>query len=275
MNRYDELFDIRIADWLEGDPELAPAQVLETVRAALPSVPQRRVARAPWRVPMVLRVGFATAAIVIGVAIGAGLVGQPSGNVGGSPSPSPSPSATISATATPRAGIPTSGLVTFTSEVHGYTIGYPGEWDVRPATRKLDGTETPWDYSPAIDHFSTPTDRFGDPAGGPLGALIVGSAVVGPEVTLESWTVDTAVLVCGPPTAPEAVEVDGEPASLLTYSICNHAFHQWVTVLHGGSAYHIIWLGESGARAFDRALFEDILATFSFPPEPSATPTPS
>ena len=32
-------FDPRIADWLEGDPDRAPEQVLETVLAALPFDP--------------------------------------------------------------------------------------------------------------------------------------------------------------------------------------------------------------------------------------------
>ena len=52
MNRSTELdFDQRIADWLEDDPNLAPSQVLETVLAAYPSIPQRRTVRAAAEVP--------------------------------------------------------------------------------------------------------------------------------------------------------------------------------------------------------------------------------
>ena len=40
-------FDPRIAEWLEDDPDHAPEQVLETVLAALPSIPQRRASRLP------------------------------------------------------------------------------------------------------------------------------------------------------------------------------------------------------------------------------------
>jgi dipeptidyl aminopeptidase/acylaminoacyl peptidase len=50
MNRpIDPDFDQRIADWLEDDPITAPREVLGTVLAAYPSIPQRRAWRMPWR----------------------------------------------------------------------------------------------------------------------------------------------------------------------------------------------------------------------------------
>ena len=49
MNRNDApLFDSRVADWLEEDPDLAPREALEVVLAAFPSIKQRRP-RVPWR----------------------------------------------------------------------------------------------------------------------------------------------------------------------------------------------------------------------------------
>ena len=39
----DPGFDVRIADWLEADPDLAPPDLMRTVESALPSIPQRRV----------------------------------------------------------------------------------------------------------------------------------------------------------------------------------------------------------------------------------------
>ena len=70
MNRSTELdFDQRIADWLEDDPNLAPRQVLDTVLAAYPSIPQRR--RAPWRFPtMTLTFRLATAAVIGALVLG-------------------------------------------------------------------------------------------------------------------------------------------------------------------------------------------------------------
>jgi len=34
--------------------------------------------------------------------------------------------------------------------------------------------------------------------------------------------------------------------------------------LHGGSAFHIVWLNSPGTEAADRELFDDVLATFTF-----------
>ena len=122
----DPLFDQRIADWLEDDPRHAPGQVLETVLAALPSIPRRRVSRLPWRfttMPMLTR--LAAAAFVGVLAVGGALylvqrgqpaVGGPSPTPGvssspsqpavGSPSPTPAVSSSPSQPASPSAGAP-------------------------------------------------------------------------------------------------------------------------------------------------------------------------
>jgi hypothetical protein len=87
-------FDDRLHDWFEDGPTDAPTQVLDTVLAAVPSIPQRR---AGWRVlrgisPMF---GFARALAGVAIAIGLGaalvLVLRPTpGGVGSEASPSPS-----------------------------------------------------------------------------------------------------------------------------------------------------------------------------------------
>lgn len=69
MNRQSELFDNRIADWLEDDPVHAPAQLLETVLAAMPSVPQRRAGQA-WRPAALPRWWQLAAAAALVVALG-------------------------------------------------------------------------------------------------------------------------------------------------------------------------------------------------------------
>jgi hypothetical protein len=109
-------FDDKLGDWLEDGPTAAPRQVLDTVIAAVPSIPQRRGAwRAPWRAAPMLGLArlVAGVAIVVGLAVGALLfVNRPGpGVVGGAGSPSPvavvpaTPAATPSATsvATPVA----------------------------------------------------------------------------------------------------------------------------------------------------------------------------
>jgi hypothetical protein len=63
----DPMFDDRVADWLEEDPDRAPAELLQTVLAAMPSIPQRR----PWRPGSLFRLlpaaRFGFAVIVVAV----------------------------------------------------------------------------------------------------------------------------------------------------------------------------------------------------------------
>jgi hypothetical protein len=121
MNRPDPGFDHRIADWLEADPDRAPSEALDTILAALPSVPQRRAMRVPWRLPTMFpnRVAFAAIAIILVVA-GGGLAWSRLGGTSGvgttpqvtpSPSPStpPSPTPSASPTRLPKISIPLTG----------------------------------------------------------------------------------------------------------------------------------------------------------------------
>jgi hypothetical protein len=114
-------FDDRLHDWFEDGPTDAPGQVLDTVLAAVPSIPQRR---AGWRVPRRISPIFGFARALAGVAIAVGLgtafffVLRPTpGGVGGEASPSPSaaiiapPTATESQAATASASAPASTAV--------------------------------------------------------------------------------------------------------------------------------------------------------------------
>ena len=99
MNRHLEPdFDQRIADWLEEDPNQAPREVLGTVLAAYPSIPQRRAWRTPWRFPTMtnqMRLALAAAIGVLAIGAGLALVGGKTPQVG---SPSPSPAASVATT---------------------------------------------------------------------------------------------------------------------------------------------------------------------------------
>ena len=89
-------FDQRIADWLEADPDHAPAQALDIVLAAVPSVRQRRTA--PWRFPtMTMPFRLATAALIGALVLGGAFVltgggSKPSTAV---PTASPGPAWTV------------------------------------------------------------------------------------------------------------------------------------------------------------------------------------
>lgn len=102
-------FDDRLHDWFEDGPTDAPGQVLETVLAAVPSIPQRR---AGWRIPRRITpmFGFARAlagvAIAIGLATALVLVLRPApGGVGSEASPSPSAVAVVPPTPVPSAPV--------------------------------------------------------------------------------------------------------------------------------------------------------------------------
>src|SRR3954452_9956866 len=92
----DPFFDQRIADWLETDPDHAPAQALDIVLAAVPSVRQRR--EAPWRFrQMTMPLRLATAALIGALVLGGAflLTGGGSRPSTAVPTASPGPAWTV------------------------------------------------------------------------------------------------------------------------------------------------------------------------------------
>ena len=139
-NRLDPGFDPRIADWLEADPDRAPREVLDTVLAALPSVPQRRALRVPWRFPEMLinRLAVTAVAIVIVIAGGAfawsRLPGD--GGVGTGPQPTQSPPTPLSSPSPSRTAPPSPSPSVITSAYVGTTLS--------PGTYKIDAFAAPF-----------------------------------------------------------------------------------------------------------------------------------
>ena len=102
MTRHsDPGFDPRIADWLEADPDHAPPEVLRTVESALPSIPQRRVLRLPWRTLPMNKLVPIGATILLLAALGAGAVAVGSRPATTSPTPAPTAPAAVEASAPP------------------------------------------------------------------------------------------------------------------------------------------------------------------------------
>jgi WD40 repeat protein len=93
MNQHpDPAFDQRVADWLEEDLR-APAQMLEMVLAAIPSIPQRRSVLPRNNVPTIrfaLLAAAIVALMVLGIAAVAGSFLNQSPLPSGPPSPLPS-----------------------------------------------------------------------------------------------------------------------------------------------------------------------------------------
>jgi hypothetical protein len=136
MTRSDEpLFEPRIADWLEDDPNAAPGQALDIVLAAFPSIRQRRASRVPWRFPNVngmTRLALAAAAVVA-VAVGGLYVFNrgPSGP-GGPPTPTPSPAPSPSSSAGTDL-LDVSTWTAFTSSRYGFSAKYPATFVAAPS----------------------------------------------------------------------------------------------------------------------------------------------
>ncbi len=115
-------FDPRVADWLEGDPDSAPSQVLETVFAAIPSIPQLRSVRLQRRSLVMNRLAYLAAAVamaVIAVAVvGAGrLLNSPAPRtVPSLPPSSIAPSPIASSSAMPTKPLARNGAIAFPME---------------------------------------------------------------------------------------------------------------------------------------------------------------
>ena len=273
MNRpYDDLdFEPRIADWLEGDPDVAPAAVLTTVLAAFPSIPQRRASHAPRRFQTMTTLARAlVAAAIIGFAAGGALFIQRSNEAlvsGQLASPTvAAPRPTVGPEASPAAAGPQGFTEAYLSELYSYGLRYPATWTMTPGT-----VANRSDYLPELAEGRA--DFYGDTMSGH--GLMVTSAPVSSERTdLAAWSAFVANAVpqkfggyLGISTCAEstrALTVDGEPANELDF-ICPEHDWLWVTAVHAGRAYQIAWLDDGGFDSdYLRPLLDRFLQTFSF-----------
>jgi len=185
MNDQDQTtFDPRIADWLEGDVNEAPAQTLQVVLAAFPSIRQqhRRAMPMGWRVSSRSTVaGMAVAAVlVVGLIAGALRLITPDRGIGG-PSPSPAPSS-------PAPSAPAVAWSAFHSTRFAYSIEYPADWVVTPATEDWPVRGFPYPDSLSVDRF-------------------------GPTRTSPTWVFASSVaLAPGQVAAERIAELDGDNA---------------------------------------------------------------
>jgi hypothetical protein len=270
----DRNFERNARSWLELGPTDAPDHVVEAALLTIESTRQEWDLGIPWRVDRMNRTARllgAAAALIVIVGGAIALLGRPGSNVGVPPTPTAPTSTIVPAQSSP---VP---LITFSSTVYGYTIDYPADWTARSATRRLSGLELPFDTSPGVDTLSLPLDRYGGSSGGPHGSIFIGSGEVAPGTALAAWSVSQAQAICGAITTQEDITIGGEAGRFLTFSACNGnpIFAMWATALHGTSGFCVIWVNDPSTETSDRALFEKILATFTFPKGSAASPTPS
>ncbi len=258
----DPGFDVRIADWLEADYNLAPPDLMRTVESALPSIPQRRVLHLPWRFPPMSTFAKVAVAAVAVIAIGAvGMFAlQPRSvpAVGTAPTASPSPSPSSTATPVPT---PPPLNQSFTAPGNDIAISYPAAWTAQPAT-------APW--TAGWPNFGEPFGNYlYDPAlTDHLFIALASQPLAGTPG--DQWATEKlAGEECG---VTEPVTIDG--ASGLVGTECDIA-----AVSADGTGYLVMFY-RSGDEAwlettFDRAWYEQLLQTIDLQPEPAASAPPS
>ena len=255
--------DAILVNWLEEGPTRLPDGTRRAIAVSARTTRQaRRSIWSPWRYPPMNAYAKLVLAAVVVVAVGAigiALLGpnQRSG-VGAAPSPSP----TTSPTPTP---LPTAEPLTerFTSNLHGLSVAYPAGWKTTPAIQ-------PWPPGKAVDFASPESDVISDPVRGfDLFLSLKSQPIEGS--TPARWLADMPALEECSQTQP--VTIDGV-AGTIGLTGCDVAF-----VVDQGRGY-VIRLYTGGddpwvSSAYDRAWFEDFLATVSLQPEDAVSPSAS
>lgn len=274
-----------LAAWLEEGPTELPTGTRRAILTAIPTVGQRRRAALAgrawaWRSANVAA-GLAVLVLVLGLIVGAGILGGPTPSPSLAPSPSASAAESPSSTlASPTAGssaptpIPTASA--FVSTLNRFSLTLPGGWPVVPASVAWDGTGAPANDAPVADQLLPP------PQQGRCQAVFVCAptlwAVSAPFTgSLDAWTAarDAAQAQDHPcPATPEArqsIRIDGTPAVLET-THCPSTDGPLVltaSVVRGGRGYVFALQDnarEAAVEALDGRDFAALLATVRLSP---------
>jgi hypothetical protein len=150
----------------------------------------------------------------------------------------------------------------FTSALYAYSVRYPRQWSVLPATGPMPEDALTIDTSDTVDRFSS------DPHGVGVPLLLIGAQAVPRGTTAQDWATQIGdhVEESGGCTSSGArgASVDNEPATITLYSECNRRHTQWATFVHDGRSYQVSWWGEPGRAQVDAPLFDELLGTFRF-----------
>jgi len=264
--------DQQLTAFLRDGPDALPDESFDAVRDRTEQTRQR-VVIGPWRSPTVsklLPIGLGVAAVIGVLFIGSRFIGSPSSNVGGpatQPPASAAPSEAPVSAAPSRMSAPPLTQI-FTSPLHGISMSYPEGWFAQAATQLWTADTIPFDFSiPQADFLHDGEASFSL-------NLVFASQPIGAS-TPEDWV---AQQMAGPEgcAATEPITVDGA-TGLIGVGECKVA-----AVTADGRGY-VILAGispddPSNATTYDRAWFEEVLATVQLHPEdavevaPSATP---
>ena len=254
--------------FMAGGPTQLADRVLERSLAEVHHTPQRRALWwAPWRTPVMNIYAKLAAAAVVVVAVGAlgvwFLSPGSSAPVGGPAPVSASPSASLepsqtpepSATPTPLPTVPPlSG--TFTSTRHGISLATPAGWTTRQATQAWDGEPFSNAEDPSVDLIQSPPLPEGS-----LWLMLASRPLDAADA--DQWAADQfEAWGC---SSTEPVTVDG--ATGLVGADFQSSDCAVVFVTTGGRGYHIRLYDSSGLPWYDRAWFDEVLATVDLRPE--------
>jgi hypothetical protein len=272
MTAHDDL-DRQLNDFLRDGPEELPYQSFDVVRDRT-ELTSQRVVIGPWRLPTmnkILTVGLGAVAVVVVLLVGAQLMGPEIGGMGGpggDPTATPEPTATAEPTATPEPSAAAASAPpltqTFTSTQHGISLSYPEGWTADAATG-------PWTDATFPLAFGLPhADWLADPIHEASLFLTIASQPIG-DATPEDWLAAQTASEEGCAES-EPIEVDG--AAGLIGVDCDV-----VVVTTAGRGYWIqLYTSDDdplAVAAYDRAWFEEILATVQLLPEEAADADPS
>jgi hypothetical protein len=268
----DRNVDRVIRSWLHEDRHEDISRVAGAVLDLLDTTPQRR---RPWwparRIPFMNKLvplGLGAAAVVAALVIGVQVFGPPAPDgVGGVPSASPSltpaPTASTEPSPSPIAAPPLTQ--TFTSQMHGFSVSYPEGWTARAATE-------PWTDRPGEHQFIHPGfDVLADPVLTDHLFLNIVSHPIG-DSTPADWV---AAQMAGDErcTPTEPIAVDGA-TGLIGANDC-----YTVVVATAGRGYSISLLRSDDdpvvVAPYDRAWFEEVLATVQLQPGDAVDVAPS
>jgi hypothetical protein len=235
--------DRRIHAFLLEGEELLNDQVYDVVRAEIERK-QQRTFIGPWRTPIMNKLvtyGLGAAAVVVLIFAGSQFFGS-SGGTGDDPTPSPTPE---SVSAPPLTQI-------FSSPLHGYSVSYPEGWTPRAATEPWTASTFPQNFfDPQVDVLHDPTlesDLF----------LILASQPIG-DSTPEDWVAEQLATPDQGCDTTEPITVDGGIGQIG----CTLA-----VVTSAGRGYWIqLYTGDAAPAIYDRAWFEEVLATVQLQPE--------
>jgi hypothetical protein len=259
---------------MEGATELAD-EVYVTVRDRIDHTRQRAVI-GPWRVPEMSKFfpyALGSAAVVVALVVGiqifrpaepSGAGAVPSVQPSAVPSVKPSPTPSTSPSASPATSPPPL-TQTFTSPLHGISVSYPEGWIAQGATE-------PWTVGTHQPNF---TDAFADDLYDAVLTdhlfLSLASQPLG-DSTPGAWVAEQ--MAGSDCSATEPIAVDGATGLTGTNRPCDGI----VAVTTAGRGYLIVLRRSdddaSAVASYDRAWFEEVLATVQLQPSDAVDSAP-